>query len=307
MTNSPTDPPAGWYPDPTAAASGTLRWWNGTGWSTEVRAAKALTPAAPTAPVVPALTPPPAPSAAAAAPSAPSAPSAPAAPSAPPYAAPYGAPAGATPGPAPAAYPGAAPTAYPGAYPGAAPAVYPGAAPATLGAYPGAAAPMGAYPGGPAGTAPGAAPGYGGYPGVHGQPMVGPGEPKSFGGAISSVFKQYVGFPGRASRSEFWFFTLFTVLISTAFCVIAGMFAATMSGLPAGQMSAYGVVAGLSYLVLMGVSLGLFLPGLAVTVRRLRDAGQHWAWIFISVVPLGGIVLIILLCQPSKPWLLPRN
>ncbi|MCB1298314.1 MAG: DUF2510 domain-containing protein [Microthrixaceae bacterium] len=40
MTNPPTEPSAGWYPDPAATASGTLRWWNGTSWSTEVRAAK---------------------------------------------------------------------------------------------------------------------------------------------------------------------------------------------------------------------------------------------------------------------------
>ena len=43
------------------------------------------------------------------------------------------------------------------------------------------------------------------------------------------------------------------------------------------------------------------LPGIAITVRRLRDAGYHWAFIFFRfAVGIGGIVLLILFCQPTK-------
>ena len=194
MTNPPNEPTPGWYPDPTATASGTLRWWNGSGWSTEVRAAKPLTPRAPAAP---ALTPPPSTKP----------------PVAPPYAAPYGSATATSTPPAqtygtPAAYPGSTPTGYPGAsaagYPGAAPAAYPAGAPT---AYPGTA-----YPG----TAPGTG-SYGGYAGQPAQNLVGPGEPKTFRSALSSVFKQYVGFSGRASRSEYWYFYLFVGLIVVGF------------------------------------------------------------------------------------------
>lgn len=46
--------------------------------------------------------------------------------------------------------------------------------------------------------------------------------------------------------------------------------------------------------------LGLFLPGLAVTVRRLHDTSRSGAWIFTSLVPLvGGIVLLVFECQDS--------
>jgi len=50
------------------------------------------------------------------------------------------------------------------------------------------------------------------------------------------------------------------------------------------------------------VSLGMMIPMLAIQVRRLRDAGKHWAWIFISLVPLAGfIILIVFLCKESVP------
>ena len=43
------------------------------------------------------------------------------------------------------------------------------------------------------------------------------------------------------------------------------------------------------------------LPSIVVTVRRLRDAGFHWAFIFIALVPLvGPITLIVMLAWPSK-------
>ena len=43
------------------------------------------------------------------------------------------------------------------------------------------------------------------------------------------------------------------------------------------------------------------IPALSITVRRLNDAGKHWAWIFISLVPLvGWIILLVMLCKPSK-------
>ena len=47
-------------------------------------------------------------------------------------------------------------------------------------------------------------------------------------------------------------------------------------------------------------SLACLIPGLAITVRRLRDAGKSWGWLFIILVPLvGWIIFIIMLCKPS--------
>ena len=49
--------------------------------------------------------------------------------------------------------------------------------------------------------------------------------------------------------------------------------------------------------------LALLLPSLALMVRRLRDAGFHWALIFILFVPLGSIVLLVLFAMPTKETL----
>ena len=51
------------------------------------------------------------------------------------------------------------------------------------------------------------------------------------------------------------------------------------------------------YIILFMV---LFTPSLAVKVRRLRDAGFHWAFIFLHFVPMGGLALLVLLAMPSK-------
>lgn len=268
MTN-PTEPTAGWYPDPTATASGTLRWWNGSNWSNEVRAAKPLVPAPVAPPAPPAQPAPPAPSLIApplpgAGVAVPAAPTAMGAPALPPFPVPPAIPPYATPYQQAAQHPQPAPSGY-----------------------------------------------AGGYTGYTGQSVVGPGEPKSFTGAITSVLKQYVGFGGRASRSEFWYFTLFTTLVAVGVWIIMAVLlvgvGAASNGGSNGSFAGVGVAVGLLYTVWILAALGVALPTLAVSVRRLRDAGQHWAWLFISFVPFGGIVLIVLWCQPSKPWALPRS
>ena len=52
--------------------------------------------------------------------------------------------------------------------------------------------------------------------------------------------------------------------------------------------------------VYMILAIVLFTPSLAVKVRRLRDAGLHWAFIFLHFVPMGGIALLVLLAMPTK-------
>ena len=54
-------------------------------------------------------------------------------------------------------------------------------------------------------------------------------------------------------------------------------------------------------IVYMIFGLALILPMLALTVRRLRDAGFHWALIFVPFIPMvGGIAFLVLLAMPSK-------
>ena len=54
-------------------------------------------------------------------------------------------------------------------------------------------------------------------------------------------------------------------------------------------------------IIYMIFGIALFLPGLALTVRRLRDAGFHWALIFIIFIPMvGPLAFLVLLAMPTK-------
>lgn len=104
-----------------------------------------------------------------------------------------------------------------------------------------------------------------------------------FGQAISSGFRNYARFDGTASRSEYWWWTLFVVLVSLALNVVDGL---------SGQV-------GIGLLSTLW-SLGTLLPSLALAVRRLRDAGFSWAFLFLFLIPfVGAVILIVLLCQPN--------
>lgn len=105
----------------------------------------------------------------------------------------------------------------------------------------------------------------------------------SFADAIKSCFSQYVGFAGRARRSEFWYFYLFTIIVS----IVASVLQRAVSN------SGSGVITGI-------VGLALILPSLAVGVRRLHDTGRSGWWILIGLIPvIGTIVLIVFYVQDS--------
>ena len=104
--------------------------------------------------------------------------------------------------------------------------------------------------------------------------------------AIRLFFVNYVNFTGRARRSEYWWSVLFLFLV--------GMVASILDYLIDAQV--FGTI----------VSLGTLLPSLAISVRRLHDIGKSWPWIFLSLIPLaGGMIMIVLFCRESdgdNPW-----
>lgn len=120
----------------------------------------------------------------------------------------------------------------------------------------------------------------------------------TFFDAIKTVFRKYAEFSGRATRPEFWWFALFSALVSSALNSLN--LYTTENPMFSMSASASGVVFGSS---LAGVwSIVVLLPSLAVTVRRLRDAGREWTEIFWILLPIAGaIVLIVRLCDPSTP------
>ena len=110
------------------------------------------------------------------------------------------------------------------------------------------------------------------------------------------ITKQYVGFGGRASREEYWYFVLYHSMI------------------PLTLLSVVGFIANLDVLALLGSAVGFiiaftlyylitFLPALSVAIRRIHDTGKSGWWIFISLVPfIGSILLLIILAQYSQPF-----
>ncbi len=105
----------------------------------------------------------------------------------------------------------------------------------------------------------------------------------SFVDAIRSGFQNYVTFSGRAPRSEYWFWTLFVILLSFA----ASILDATLLGMAGNN----GPIQGLT-------SLAVLLPSIAMAVRRLHDRDLSGWWYLLILLPLiGWLVLLFFFVQ----------
>jgi len=102
------------------------------------------------------------------------------------------------------------------------------------------------------------------------------------------VLSKYVVFDGRAPRAEFWMFILINIVIGLGLSLVDGM-AGTVTE------SGHGVLSCI-------FSFAVWLPSLAVTVRRLHDTGRSGVWLLICVVPfLGAILLLVFIAQDGDP------
>jgi len=102
------------------------------------------------------------------------------------------------------------------------------------------------------------------------------------------VLRQYADFGGRARRSEYWYFTLVNLLISIPLQLAARL---TEGGLSLAFAIVYAAYV-----------LAIFVPALAVSIRRLHDVGRSGWWYFLIFIPLvGAIVLLVWFCEDSGP------
>ncbi len=99
-----------------------------------------------------------------------------------------------------------------------------------------------------------------------------------FGESIQRGFSGYVVFSGRAARSEFWWWTLFTFLVNIGTEIVDGVLAA--GGVPPFLNAV--------------VNLALLLPGIAVGVRRLHDMDHTGWWYLIILIPVIGIIALLI-------------
>ena len=80
------------------------------------------------------------------------------------------------------------------------------------------------------------------------------------------------------------------------------MLLAIFGGIASATESSFlAVISFIILFIFFAFGIAAILPGIAVTVRRLRDAGYNWPYIFISLIPfVGPIIFIVLLCKPTK-------
>ena len=113
--------------------------------------------------------------------------------------------------------------------------------------------------------------------------------------AYKNFFKGYVDFTGRSKRSEYWWIWLTNMILLVPF--YSAYFKVLANPRNETALMALGGIA----IIYMIFGIALFLPGLALTVRRLRDAGFHWALIFVIFIPMvGPLALLALLAMPTK-------
>ena len=102
------------------------------------------------------------------------------------------------------------------------------------------------------------------------------------------VLKQYSNFKGRARRKEYWMFTIFNIIFGGIAMTLDSVFGIAIEGV------GYGPLYGIYVLV-------LFIPGLAVAVRRLHDIGKSgWMYLIVFIPLIGAIWILVLLLKDSE-------
>ncbi|MFA6179245.1 MAG: DUF805 domain-containing protein [Candidatus Methylopumilus sp.] len=98
----------------------------------------------------------------------------------------------------------------------------------------------------------------------------------TFSESIQACFSKYADFNGRAKRPEYWWFALFTLLVSLGLGIVSDIVSALFS-------------------------LATLLPSLAVGARRLHDTKRSGWWQLLWLVPvIGWIVIIVFLVQEGS-------
>jgi uncharacterized membrane protein YhaH (DUF805 family) len=140
---------------------------------------------------------------------------------------------------------------------------------------PGAYPPQGGYapyPPQQGGYAPGAPRGY-----LQGGPV-------GFGDAVKLALRNIFTYQGRASRSAYWWFALFSIIVFVVAAILMAV------------LKSFGLV------IDVIAYIGLFLTGLSLIVRRLHDTDRSGLWYFIAFVPFfGGIVLLVFTLLDGTP------
>jgi uncharacterized membrane protein YhaH (DUF805 family) len=116
---------------------------------------------------------------------------------------------------------------------------------------------------------------------------------------LDVITKRYFQFSGRASRSEFWYFMLFSIIFSLLITMIGeslGLLYMISLELPmvneVGEL--HNVIQDIPINILQtAFSLLFMFPSMAVSVRRLHDIGKTAWWLLIAIIPLLGVLVLL--------------
>ncbi len=107
---------------------------------------------------------------------------------------------------------------------------------------------------------------------------------------LKPYLRQYADFKGCTSRRSFWLSYVATMILSLGLCGLV----LSLSSLGTGALMAGCIISGIT-------GLAILVPGLALCVRRLRDAGKNPWLILLALIPVvGSVILLIFFCQKSR-------
>lgn len=107
--------------------------------------------------------------------------------------------------------------------------------------------------------------------------------------------RRYADFNGRSRRKEFWMYMLFLLIVYFVLAIVIGglVGGAAMTG---GEAAA-GILGGISGLLLIVFALAVFIPSLAVQVRRFHDQDKSGWFVLLGFIPfVGGLIVLVFMC-----------
>jgi uncharacterized membrane protein YhaH (DUF805 family) len=110
--------------------------------------------------------------------------------------------------------------------------------------------------------------------------------------------KRYADFSGRSRRKEYWMYSLGIAIVYVLFFVVLfgvmGLGADSTTGELGVAGSMFAGTAGIAFLVFI---LAIFIPSLAVQVRRFHDQDKSGWFVLLNLIPyVGGIVVLVMMC-----------
>ena len=133
----------------------------------------------------------------------------------------------------------------------------------------------------------------------------------TFAGAVQSGFRNYFNFRGSASRREFWFWVLFTILLGLVVSTLESIFWPAPPTTGDWMQDITSLTAQPTPLSDF-LSFALLIPNLSIMARRLHDGGFSAKWLFLLLVPLAygifaGAGAVVVLNNAGSAMLTPEE